>query len=285
MLLTVTAETIPEAWEQAVIKCWEEGTEIATEYDKPGDPPSRDCTLAMCVTNPMKEPRIHRAFPAGLNDLEKYRLEVTEGVHDHWINPEEGKWSYTYHQRFWAYPYWGLEANDKFEVVGIVKSKQNQIGEIITQLANAPHTRRAQAITWIPQEDQYNEHCACLQRLWFRIFDNKLQMDIHIRSNDAYKAGFMNMWAFVDIQRIVAEEVTKLRGEKIEVGEYIHFADSWHIYGSYFEEFKQFLDSVKNRTFEERVWRSDEDIVQDFFEQGRQELRAEREKEQSESTS
>ena len=82
---------MPDTWERAVMITWEKGLVIKTEYDKPNDPPSRDCTMVMVVKRPMDEPRIHRAFPAGLEDLEVYRQEVVEGVHDHWINPEEGK--------------------------------------------------------------------------------------------------------------------------------------------------------------------------------------------------
>lgn len=51
----------------------------------------------------MSEPRIHRAFPGGIVELEAYRQEVVEGIHDHWVNPAEGKWEYTYHERLTAY--------------------------------------------------------------------------------------------------------------------------------------------------------------------------------------
>jgi thymidylate synthase len=275
MLITVVRDTMPEAWEEAVIRCWNEGVAIKTQYDKTGDPPSRDCSLAMSVRDPMREPRIHRAFPAGLDDLEVYRLEVVEGVHDHWIDPKAGKWSYTYHQRLFTYPYtdWVQQGS---EIAMVLKQVLNQIGNVICQLAEAPHTRRAQAITWVPHLDQFDAHCACLQRMWFRIFDDALQMNIHIRSNDAFKAGFMNMWAFIDIQRLVAEEVSKLTDRPVRVGEYNHFADSWHIYGSYFEEFKHFLQTVEKRTFEERVWRSDDEVVQTMFEGGRNKIEMER---------
>ena len=83
---------------------WKDGLDIKTEYDKAGDPMSKDCTMIMVVNEPMKEPRIHRAFPGGLEDLEVYRQEVVFGIHDHWIKPEEGKWTYTYHQRLTNYP-------------------------------------------------------------------------------------------------------------------------------------------------------------------------------------
>src|SRR3989338_7213590 len=102
-VLLIEGNTLPEAWEKAVIATWGKGLAIKTEYDKPADPPSKDCTMVMAVHHPMSEPRIHRAFPGGLEDLEIYRQEVVEGVHDHWINPEEGKWTYTYHQRMSDY--------------------------------------------------------------------------------------------------------------------------------------------------------------------------------------
>ena len=101
--LFATGQTLPEAWEKAVLACWEQGAAIRTEYDKPGDPPSRDCTMMWVVEDPFAEPRLHRAFPGGLEDLEVYRQEVVDGVHDHWIAPEEGKWTYTYHKRLFAY--------------------------------------------------------------------------------------------------------------------------------------------------------------------------------------
>ncbi len=36
-VLKVEGDTIPEVWENAVLKCWREGIGIRTEYDKEGD--------------------------------------------------------------------------------------------------------------------------------------------------------------------------------------------------------------------------------------------------------
>lgn len=99
----VEGKTIPEVWEKSIIECWNTGTEFKTQYDKPTDPPSKDVTAILHIKEPISEPRIHRAFPGGLEDLEKYRSEVLYGVHDHWINPKEGKWEYTYHKRLFEY--------------------------------------------------------------------------------------------------------------------------------------------------------------------------------------
>jgi thymidylate synthase len=56
-------------------------------------------------------------------------------------------------------------------------------------------------------------------------------------------------------------------------GEYIHIADSFHIYGSYFAEFEGFLASVATRTFEQRVYTSQ--FARDFFVEGCDTLLAE----------
>jgi len=231
----VQEEHLPTAWEKAVIACWTEGERFPTEYDKPGDPNSRDVSALIHVTRPFDEPRIHRAFPGGLDDLEKYRAEVLYGVHDHWIDPAAGKWEYTYHERLFAYDVPGRGAFD-------------QIAAAVEKLKEVPYTRRAQAVTWQVWNDMTIGDPACLQRLWFRVADGKLHMNIHIRSNDAFKAAFMNMFAFTELQREMAAEIG------VEPGEYMHIADSFHIYGSYFGEFEGFLKTVQAREPADRVY-------------------------------
>ena len=229
----VVEKTLPVAWERAVLACWEQGVPLATEYDKPEDASSRDVVAMIHVTEPLAEPRIHRAMPAGLADLEKYRNEVVLGVHDHWVNPAEGKWQYTYHERLFAYDVPGVGTLD-------------QIERVIAKLAETGHTRRAQAVTWQVWKDMAVDDPACLQRLWFRIESGRLNLNVHMRSNDAYKAAFMNMFAFTDLQRAVADRLG------VPVGEYVHIADSFHIYGSYFEEFERFIKSIAGRASEDR---------------------------------
>ena len=121
---------LPIAWETAVVQCWREGEAFATEYDRPGDPDSKDVAALIHVTDPFAEPRIHRAFPGGLDDLEKYRSEVLYGVHDHWADASVGKWEYTYHERLGAYRTPGGATID-------------QIAGAIAKLREVGHTRRA----------------------------------------------------------------------------------------------------------------------------------------------
>jgi thymidylate synthase len=245
-VLKIEGRTIPEVWENAVIACWEHGVPVKTEYDKQGDPPSKDCTMIMVVKDPLGEPRIHRAFPGGLEDLEVYRLEVVDGIHDHWIDPDSGKWSYTYHERLFAYPYAG--------------ERIDQIDYAIEKLVEAPHTRRAQAITWNVKTDRTVGDPPCLQRIWLRLTEQDgdlvLSANVHWRSRDAYKAAFMNLFALTDLVKSIGARLSARLGRPVTIGRYAEFVDSFHIYGSYFAEFERFLKTVRNRRFEDRVWNS-----------------------------
>jgi thymidylate synthase len=105
-----------------------------------------------------------------------------------------------------------------------------------------------------------------------RILEDELLMNTHMRSNDGFKASFMNIWAFTDVQRYVAEEVSRRIGRTIRPGAYAHIADSFHIYGAYFKEFEGFLRSIEKRTFAERVWDSRDPLVQSAFESARAQI-------------
>ncbi|MHC4365398.1 MAG: thymidylate synthase family protein [Planctomycetota bacterium] len=163
-IISVTAECLPEAWEKTVLAVWDKGIEIRTQYDKPEDRPSKDATVVVTINDPLAEPRIHKNFPGGPAELEAYRQEVVNGIHDHWIDPAAGKWTYTYHERLFAYcPVENIRdpnAPKPFK-------KIDQIRHIIDKLSQTPHTRRAQAITWMPTADPLQSlvyECLCRHR-------------------------------------------------------------------------------------------------------------------------
>jgi thymidylate synthase len=257
-VITVKGKNIPEAWEKAVIATWKNGIDIRTEYDKKDDPPSKDCTMIMEVEDPMSEPRIHRAFPGGLEDLEIYRQEVIYGVHDHWLDLEEG-WHYTYHERLFTYP--------------ACDAKLDQIDYIVKKLSEVPYSRRAQAITWSVDLDPPVDDAPCLQRIWSRISGEEeltLNMNTHWRSRDGYKAAFMNIFAITDLQKLIAQRISENLGSEVKVGRYVDISDSFHIYGSYYDEFKGFLQTVETRSFEQRTWNTE--FAEPMFQEARERL-------------
>ena len=274
-VLHVSGKSLPETWEKSVLELWKHGIPMRTEYDKAEDPPSKDCTMVMEVIEPFAEPRIHLAFPGGIEDLEKYRQEVVHGVHDHWIKPEEGKWTYTYHARMVDYKVVNDLSSSK--VVSPFPAV-NQIDYIINKLSQSPHSRRAQAVIWMPTADPATDDCPCLQRVWCRLVEDedgvqRLNMNTHWRSRDAYKAAFMNIYAFTELQAEIANKIGERIGSEVLVGRYVDITDSYHIYGSYFDEFSErFLKIISERSFEERTWRSDDPRVLAAVEYGRQML-------------
>jgi len=257
-VISITADCLPEAWEKAVLAVWDNGFEVKTQYDKPKDPPSRDATVMITVTDPFNEPRIHKNFPGGPEELESYRQEVVNGIHDHWIDPAAGKWTYTYHERLFSYcPVEDIRNADSPKPF----RKVNQIQYIIDYLSQAGHSRRAQAITWMPTADPVTDDPPCLQRIWCRLLANpagrlSLNMNTHWRSRDLYKAWFMNVYALTELQKIIAEGIAKNKGEPVSVGRYADISDSLHIYGSYFDEVAPEIEKMRQSSFRERAWES-----------------------------
>jgi thymidylate synthase len=262
-VLHVEADCIARGWEESLIELNRKGCSIRTEYDRAGDPPSRDSTMILTIADPLSEPMIHKDFPGGPLELQEYVMEVCDGIKDHLIrnpeDPEDTRWEYTYHRRLFAYDVPGAEPYDQIEIM-------------CRKLAQVPHTRRAQAVTWKVWEDNDCFDPACLQSLWCRTVEENgnwfLSMNARFRSNDAYKAAFMNIFALVQLQKNMAERVSQLSGRPVRVGRYCHMADSYHIYGSYFREFEgRFLGALEKRTFEQRTMRYE--AVRDMMEEAR----------------
>jgi thymidylate synthase len=262
-VISVEGDCIARAWENSLIALHRSGCTLPTQYDRPDDPLSRDATMLITVHEPLAEPMIHRDFPGGFEELQEYVMEVCDGIKDHLVrdpnDPADTRWEYTYHQRLFRYEVPSLGPID-------------QIERLCRQLADAPHTRRAQAVTWKVWEDASCYDPACLQSVWCRITPEGegavLNMNVRFRSNDAYKAAMMNMFALVRLQQRIAARVTELSGLPLRLGRYCHLADSYHIYGSNLKEFQgRFLGALERRTFEQRTIRYED--VRDIMESAR----------------
>jgi len=71
-----------------------------------------------------------------------------------------------------------------------------------------------------------------------------LNMNAHWRSRDAYKASFMNIFALTDLQNKLAQRLSEKMQKEIRVGRYVDITDSFHIYGSYHDEFLREIDRI-----------------------------------------
>jgi thymidylate synthase len=257
-VLAARGRSLAEAWENSLLELWNSGAEIRTEYDARDergafvDPPSIDATMTIVVEKPSSEPLIHRAFPGGLEDLEEYRQEVLDGIKDHWVrdpdDPDDQRWEYTYHERLVNY-----------RTPGAARPI-DQLAAVVARLAESPHSRRAQAITWQPWADQTCFDPPCLQSFWFRVVPDErdvwhLNMNVRFRSRDAFDAAFMNCFAFIHLMERMAAQVGERAGREVKLGRYVDLSDSYHIYGKRREAFEQgFLAQVRTRSFEDRTW-------------------------------
>ena len=273
-VISITASCLPEAWEKSVLAVWDKGFDVKTEYDKAGNPPSKDATVMVTVGNPLSEPRIHKNFPGGPAELESYRREVINGIHDHWIDPSAGKWTYTYHERLCAY----CPVEDLSDVnTAKPFDKVDQIEYIVACLSKVTHSRRAQAVTWMPTADPKTDDPPCLQRVWCRLVgdDNggfSLCMNTHWRSRDLYRAWFMNAYAFTDLQRIIADRISEKISRPVSVGRYVDISDSLHIYGSIFGEVAKEVDKMRSSPFTERAWQSNHPAFEMITQEAAQKL-------------
>jgi len=285
--ITIVTLSLPHAFEQALLAVWMYGIEIRTEYDRKYpdggyvDPPSRDATVTIAVGDPFAEPRIHKNIPAGPEELEIYRQEVLNGVHDHWVDPNDpSKWQYTYHQRLFEYPYMCMEENHgSFPRPWIFH--RDQIQFIIDKLSKSPISRRAQAITWMPATDPDIDDPPCLQRIWCRLLRDivndrlVLNMNTHWRSRDLYKAWFMNAYAMTELMKFIALEIGRARGEKIHIGRYVDISDSLHIYGHDLAIVDKEVEKIYNYpNWEDRCWPSNHSILVEMANSAKEKLKA-----------
>ncbi|RKX44366.1 MAG: hypothetical protein DRP64_06695 [Verrucomicrobia bacterium] len=274
-VICVEEESLAAAYEKALTALYEKGTRFKTQYDKPGDPLSLDCTMNLTVLDPMAEPMIHKAFPGGIEDLKEYVLEL-KGFKDHWVkninDPDDTRWEYTYHGRLADYGIWKeLKDGDSVEA-GPFKVKQ--IERVIDKLADQPFTRQAQMITWMPNLDLDCYDPPCLQSIWYRIQEDEdgvwwLNTNIRFRSNDAWGANFMNMFGFVMFSKeVIADAVAEKAGKTVKLGRMNWQADSWHIYGKDIAQAKErLLDRIETTDFEDRVYEFSDEMIREIYEE------------------
>jgi len=241
--ILVSAPNIPSAIYNAMREVLAQGYRIRTQYDRKDaagdfiDPPSLDVSSAIEILDPYAQPR----FPkSSCVEIGKYIAETCWGVKDHRILDQdelkaqlaagtfdEAKhtyWPYTYHQRLFAYP--TAHGNTV-----------NQVEQMLARLVEDPITRRATAITFVPDIDQYIKgDLPCLQRISLRCTEDgqgklRLHMHTHWRSRDLFNAAADNIIAMTFWQREWADELSRRMGREVVVGRYKDFADSLHIYG------------------------------------------------------
>lgn len=273
-VISVVGRTLAETYEKALLSLYNQGTRFKTQYDKPGDPLSIDCTMNMTILEPEADPVIHLAFPGGIDDLKEYVLEL-QGLKDHWVknmnDASDTRWEYTYHGRLKNYGVWREQQNGASVEAG--PFKVDQIEKVIAKLSAQPFTRQAQMITWMPAIDNDCYDPPCLQSLWYRILEDEegiywLNCNIRFRSNDAWGASFMNMFGFIQFNHeVIAAGVSARTGRTVKLGRLNWQADSYHIYGKDIQAARERLfDRLDELSLEERTMNFNDPFIRDMYE-------------------
>lgn len=217
---SVKGHNLPEAYHNALRKLQECG-EISDCAD--WDTTQKELSMTIEVTNPLAEPMISKCFIGGTYELQQYMMEMLDGILD--FEVELGNWAYTYHQRY----------ADQYQFV-------------IDELRRNPSSRRAVMLIWDKTKDDYSEEPPCFNHCQFFIRNNKLDMKVLFRSNDACKATFMNAFALIMLQKRIADELG------IEVGTYVHRANSFHCYEKDFQLLAGYVGRIESSSFEDLTY-------------------------------
>jgi hypothetical protein len=117
----------------------------------------------------------------------------------------------------------------------------DQLRPVVEKLKESPHSRRCQFVIWRPYADPFSPDPPCLQRGWLRVSGERLTLQTSWRSRDLFRAWEANVNGMLRIQAMVAGELGA------EVGPYVDFSNSLHVYGSTFGELLELLERMRNR--------------------------------------
>ena len=235
----VKGHNLPAAYHNALRRLHDCG-EISDCAD--WDTTQKEISLTMEVTNPLAEPMISKCFIGGPYELQQYMMEMLDGILDFEINM--GNWTYTYHDRMVRYP-----GYDGYMI--------DQISFVINELRRNPSSRRA-VIMIRDKADIGSDDPACLQHIQYFIRNNKLQCYVLFRSNDACKATFMNAFALIMLQKRIADELG------VEVGSYVHRANSFHCYEKDFDLLDGYVKRIENNNLEDITYEYEDEWKEDM---------------------
>jgi thymidylate synthase len=120
----------------------------------------------------------------------------------------------------------------------IFNKNLNQFDNVVRILSEDIESRRAVMIILQPYHlmNGWKEY-PCTYNLSFRIRNNKLNMTVKMRSQDAYLGFASDIPIFSFIHEMIYV-VLKYKYIDLQIGDYCHFVDSFHIYENHFDFLK-----------------------------------------------
>ena len=215
----VQGRNLTEAYHRALTELENRGSILdCSDWDQK----QKECAMTIHIEEPAAEPRISKLIIGGAYDLQRYVMELVDGILDFKIN---SGWDYTYHDRFIKYlPY------------------------VIGELKRNKESRRAVISIRDNEVDSRNKDAACMQSLQFFIRCNKLDCMVLFRSNDLPEAFFFNAFGLIMLQEKIAGELG------VETGTYTHRSNSMHCYEKDFQLLKNFVKAVGEKQEEDLTY-------------------------------
>ena len=201
----IRAPSIGRAHEQVIQMILEKGWVLQTE-DEEATVEFEE--IAMQIDTPLAGPMVSPFSRFQQKFVEQYAKDLLNGSH--------ASFEYDYHGRLFD---WGEKLTVDGQPVHV-----DQIAYIVEKIRSSNNTRRAVAITWNPVIDEKLDDCPCLQLVQCIVRDNKLHMRVIFRSNDMLTAAGANMYALVQLQKHIADQLG------ITCGTYTHISLVPHIY-------------------------------------------------------
>jgi len=215
----IRSKNLTEAYHRALIELEANGDLInCSDWNQK----QKECAMTIHVEEPVSEPRISKLIIGGAYDLQRYVMEIIDGILDFKIS---AGWDYTYHDRFAKYmPF------------------------VINELKRNRESRRAVISIRDNEVDSKSNDAACMQSIQFFIRNNKLDMMVMFRSNDLPEAFFFNAFALIMLQEKTAKELG------VGIGTYTHRSNSMHCYEKDFDLLRNFVKAVGEKQGEDLVY-------------------------------
>lgn len=218
-MVLIRAKDTEEAWQKAVSAVYSKGDLLTTED---GDKTREIIGLIVKISHPsLGDKEVPNQYPFKGRALQDYIDQLMTPVN---------KWNfeYTYGERIWNWD-----------------GKIDQIQSAIERISENMHTRRATCDLAIPLRDTVSNDPPCLRIIDFKIREVKtapmlppvkrLMMTVLFRSHDIFGATYANWIALANLQKYVADEVSKKNGNNVVPGEIHSYSISAHIYERDFE--------------------------------------------------
>lgn len=112
----------------------------------------------------------------------------------------------------------------------------------INQLIADKDSRRASIVLLRPEHlYESNTDVVCTYSMNFRIRNDRLNMSVNMRSNDAIFGTTNDVFAFSMVYKIVLGALQHTRYPELEPGWYVHKVDSLHVYERHFKMIDQIV--------------------------------------------